>query len=201
VRRSSSFCKSPTAQVDTPATVERRAAAGRIPAKNSSPTNGSAGVGVLSRAKQATPPALRRAALLRDQHRCQVPGCSNARWLDVHHLELRSEGGRHCLQNLVCLCGAHHRAAHHGRITLERSQSGKILVRHADGAQYGRNVHPQRLELRAKVFSALRQLGFREAQVRAALEQLPGEPAGAQASFDSLLRAALARLRRPGGQR
>ena len=47
----------------------------------------------------------------------------------------------------------------------------------------------------------LRQLGFREAQVRAALEQLPDEPAVAQASFDGLLRAALARLRRPGGHR
>jgi Holliday junction resolvasome RuvABC DNA-binding subunit len=33
-------------------------------------------------------------------------------------------------------------------------------------------VKPQALEVCAKVFSALRHLGFREAQVRAALEQL-----------------------------
>jgi hypothetical protein len=155
----------------------------------------------LPRAKQSTPPALRRAVLLRDQHRCQVPGCSNARWVDVHHIELRSEGGCHLLQNLVCLCGAHHRAAHHGQITLERSEAGAIRVRHADGTEYGGNVHPQQLELRAKVFSALRQLGFREGQVRAALEQLASEPEVAQASFDGVLRAALARLRPRGTQR
>jgi hypothetical protein len=39
---------------------------------------------------------LRRAALLRDQHRCQVPGCNNVTWLDIHHIELRSEGGPPC---------------------------------------------------------------------------------------------------------
>jgi hypothetical protein len=152
----------------------------------------------LPRAKQTTPPALRRAALLRDQHRCQVPGCSNACWLDVHHIELRSEGGRHSLQNVVCVCGAHHRAAHRGEITIDRSESGALGVRHADGTEYGLNVQPELLELRAKVFSALRHLGFREGQVRAALEQLQREPARAQTSFDSLLRAALARLRSPG---
>jgi len=157
--------------------------------------------GVLPRAKQSIPPALRRAVTLRDQHRCQVPGCSNASWIDVHHIELRSEGGRHSPQNLVCVCGAHHRAAHRGQITVERRESGEIRVRHADGTEYGRKLQPQRLELRAKVFSALRNLGFREAQVRAALEPLPREPTVGQASFDGLLRAALARLRPPHAPR
>jgi hypothetical protein len=56
------------------------------------------------RAHQSIPPARRRAVLLRDQRRCQVPGCQNTSWLDVHHLELRSEGGRHTPENLTCLC-------------------------------------------------------------------------------------------------
>ena len=47
----------------------------------------------------------------------------------------------------------------------------------------------------------LAELGFREAQVRAALEQLPNEQAVAHASFDGVLRAALARLRTSGAQR
>jgi len=156
---------------------------------------------VLPRAKQSIPPALHRAVLLRDQHRCQVQGCRNARWVDVHHIQLRSEGGRHSLQNLVCLCGAHHRAVHTGRLRLERDENGAVRARHADGTDYGGLLHPQRLELRAKVFSALRQLGFREAQVRTALEPCADQPAVAQASFDGLLRAALARLRSPGAQR
>ncbi|HEU4580848.1 MAG TPA: hypothetical protein VFS67_21465 [Polyangiaceae bacterium] len=55
-------------------------------------------------------------------------------------------------------------------------------------------MRPQELEARSKVFSALRQLGFREAQVRAALEQLSREPPPEPLSFDGLLRAALSRL-------
>ncbi|MEO8181349.1 MAG: hypothetical protein ABI895_21135 [Deltaproteobacteria bacterium] len=55
--------------------------------------------------------------------------------------------------------------------------------------------------LRSKVFSALRHLGFREAAVRATLEQLLGEPAALRASFDALLRAALALLCPSGGRR
>jgi Holliday junction resolvasome RuvABC DNA-binding subunit len=61
-------------------------------------------------------------------------------------------------------------------------------------------VKPPELELRARVFSALRHLGFREGQVRAALEQLRHEPAE-QASFAGLLREALDRLRRSGARR
>ena len=153
------------------------------------------------RAQQSIPPALRRAVLLRDQHRCQVPGCNNVSWLDVHHIELRSEGGRHSMENLICVCGSHHRAAHRGKITIARSAGGALRVRHADGSEYGRSVKPQALEVRVKVFSALRNLGFREAHVRAVLEQLQREPALAQASFDRLLREALARLRQPGARR
>ena len=160
-----------------------------------------AGTPAPRRAQQTIPPAVRRAVLLRDQRRCQVPGCTNLRWLDVHHLELNSEGGGHSLSNLTVLCSAHHRAAHRGRITLVRSESGALGVRHADGTEYGQRVRPQVLEVRVKVFSALRQLGFREAQVRAALEQLQREPAWEQASFDGLLRAALARLRPSGVRR
>jgi hypothetical protein len=201
-QRSSSSFENQSARVGAAAIVEKEAAARNERRSRSSqlspPTPTAHG---LPRAKQTAPPALRRAVLLRDQRRCQVPGCSNASWLDVHHIELRSEGGRHSLQNLICVCGAHHHAAHRGQITIDRSESGALRVRHADGTEYGRNVRPQLLELRAKVFSALRHLGFREGQVRAALEQLQREPALTQTSFDSLLRAALARLRSPGSQR
>ena len=149
-------------------------------------------------ARQAVPPALRRAVLLRAQRCCQVPGCTNNRWLDVHHIELRSEGGAHSPENLACLCSSHHRAAHRGQILIERSADGALCVRHADGSAYGQRLNPRALELRAKVFSALRHLGFREGEARAALAPLPTEPSNEPASFSELLREALARLRRPG---
>jgi len=187
---------------DTPHTAGPGRDDAHVSAGKSARTGGpQAGARVLRRAQQAIPPALRRAVLLRDQRRCQVPGCTNTRWLDVHHLEPRSEGGRHSMENLTGLCSAHHRAAHRGKITLTRSESGALRVRHADGTEYGQRVQPQALEVRAKVFSALRNLGFREAQVRAALEQLQRESALAQASFDGLLREALALLRPSGVRR
>lgn len=149
------------------------------------------------RAKQDIPPALRRAVLLRDQRRCQVPGCRNTRYLDVHHLELRSEGGRHAAANLACVCGAHHRAAHRGQLLLDRNADGTLRACHANGSDYGR-VAPsqtQALETLAKIFSGLRNLGFREGEVRAVLRSLQTEGGLRDATFDLLLREALARLR------
>ena len=105
------------------------------------------------------------------------------------------------MDNLACVCGPHHRAAHRAELVRDRDPGGDLRVRHAEGTEYGGNVKPQALEVRAKVFSALRHLGFRESQVRAALEHLLRETALEHASFDGLLRAALARLCPPGGQR
>lgn len=104
------------------------------------------------------------------------------------------------MANIACICGAHHRAAHRGDIVLARADDGALRVRHADGSDYGSPVHPRPLEIRAKVFSALRHLGFREAQVRAVLEQLLGEAAVEQTGFADLLRAALALLCPSGGR-
>jgi hypothetical protein len=188
-----------SAHVEPAAPAEQSARVG-VRAKQSTPPTAahrSAHVGV--RAKQSTPPALRRAVVLRDERRCQVPGCRNARYLDVHHLELRSEGGPHSAANLVCICGAHHRAAHRGKLFLDRSVAGTLQVRHADGSEYGRatqpHAQPQALEVHAKVFSALRNLGFRERDVRAVLGEIQTDDAMRVATFDLLLREALARLR------
>jgi hypothetical protein len=41
------------------------------------------------RAKQDVPPAVRRQVLRRDRHRCQVPGCAHANFVDVHHVRTR----------------------------------------------------------------------------------------------------------------
>jgi hypothetical protein len=202
---SAGVVESQDVHVGAPAAVDEGAAADRKTRRgtrrrstSSVPTDGTRAI---PRAQQSIPPALRRAVLLRDQRRCQVPGCNNTTWRDLHHLDLRSEGGAHSLDNIISICGAHHRAAHRGVILLERSEDGVLRVRHADGTEYGRGVKPQALELRAKVFSALRRLGFREGEVRTALDQLRREPTAEQASFDGLLREALDRLRRSGGRR
>jgi hypothetical protein len=48
-----------------------------------------------ARAKQNIPPATRRLVMRRHARRCVVPRCQHSRFVDVHHLYLRSEGGDH----------------------------------------------------------------------------------------------------------
>jgi hypothetical protein len=147
-----------------------------------------------ARAHQTVTPALRRSVLLRDHHRCVVPGCRNAIFVDLHHLKLRSEQGRNDADNLITLCGAHHRAAHRGQLVIQGSSATAVVFRHADGSAYGQVMDARAHEARAKTFRALCGLGFRESDVRAALEQLEAEGKLAAATTEQCLRAALARL-------
>jgi hypothetical protein len=156
---------------------------------------------LISRAKQTTPPALRRAALMRDQHRCRVPGCRNATFVDLHHVELRSEGGGNALANLVTVCGAHHRAAHRGHLIIEGDAHMGVRFRHGDGTEYGQTLQPQALDVSAKLFSALRGLGFREREVRVVLDELRQDNDLCNASLSHLLRESLRRIQLPNVRR
>jgi hypothetical protein len=89
-----------------------------------------------SRAKQDPPPAARRAVMLRDRGRCVVPGCRAARYLDVHHLRFRANGGDNRLSNLAVLCGAHHDQVHAGRLIID-GEAPHLEFFHADGRRYG----------------------------------------------------------------
>jgi hypothetical protein len=55
---------------------------------------------------------------LRDEGRCQVPGCLNGRWLQLHHVRFFSRGGGHRTRNLLTLCTQHHRQLHDGHLVL-----------------------------------------------------------------------------------
>lgn len=161
----------------------------------------SAGVGVRSahvgaRAKQTILPATRRAVRLRDQRRCVVPGCGNVRFLDLHHIELSSEGGRNDADNLVTLCGAHHRAVHRGTLGISGRVATGVTFRHADGSCYGHDVKPPVVEALALTFGALRGLGFREGEIRRALAEVSKGDDGREVNIEHLLRDALAKLTR-----
>jgi hypothetical protein len=149
------------------------------------------------RAMQTILPALRRAVLLRDQHCCRVPGCKNSAYLDLHHLELRSEGGRNVIWNILTICGAHHRATHQGTLIIEKDASGRVRFYHGDGTPYGQALEPQALDAQTKLFSALRNMGFKESEVRAVLAELRRDDSLRGASIQDLLRKALRRIRPP----
>ncbi len=158
-----------------------------------------AGVSAPTRASQTIPPATRRAVLQRDHHRCQVPGCRNCAFVDVHHIELRSEGGNHDPNKLITLCGAHHRASHRGEIMITGMVSQGLVFRHADGSEYGRAVVPRTVDLQTKAFEALRTLGFGEGEVRRALDRVR-EATRSAATVQEILRAALAVLTARGAR-
>jgi hypothetical protein len=161
-------------------------------------TNEGAHTGV--RAKQTVAPATRRAVLRRDHQQCIVPGCRNSLFLDLHHIDLRSERGRNEADNLITLCGVHHRAAHRGELVVAGSVTTGVLFRHADGSNYGQAPEPRTAEVQSKAFAALRGLGFREGEVRRALAESCRRGDTREPSIEQVVRDALAKLTTPHAQ-
>jgi hypothetical protein len=138
---------------------------------------------------QTVPPAIRRRVLRRDRDCCVVPECRHSTFVDVHHLELRSEGGSHEEDNLVVLCAAHHRAVHRGQLVIDGKVSTGLRFRHADGLPYGALPLVIDSDSIEKVFLGLRGLGFSERDCRRALEEV--RTRRELSSLEELLRACI----------
>ena len=66
----------------------------------------------VGRAHRLITPALWRALVCRDRH-CAFPGCTRPPVMGhAHHLTHWADGGATALDNLVLLCGHHHRVIH-----------------------------------------------------------------------------------------
>ncbi len=143
------------------------------------------------RATQTIPPATRRAVMRRDGGRCQVPGCCNAVFVDIHHVRPRADGGSHDPELLLVLCGAHHRALHRGRFTIEGRASTGFVFRHADGSPYGQVASRSPTDNAARALSALRGLGFKRGE---AARAIANAHVRAGSSVEQVLRASLAEL-------
>ena len=86
----------------------------------------------IGRKTRTIPPALRRALNARDRG-CRFPGCGSRRFLDAHHIDHWADGGPTNLDNLVQLCGHHHRLLHEGGYRITRTVGGRILFHRRDG--------------------------------------------------------------------
>jgi hypothetical protein len=82
----------------------------------------------LGRKTRAVPPAMRRALDTRDGG-CRFPGCTNARFVDAHHIHHWADGGETKLDNLVLLCRRHHRFVHEHGFRVEREDKRFRFVR------------------------------------------------------------------------
>lgn len=109
-------------------------------------------VGV-GRNSRVIPGWLRRVVYHRDGGRCQFPGCGNTRWLQVHHIQHWSDGGPTDLDNLVLLCGHHHRFVHEHGWHITGDPNDGVTFRKPDWRPYPTpkpDLHPR---LRALVGS------------------------------------------------
>ncbi|MBK7670011.1 MAG: HNH endonuclease [bacterium] len=72
-------------------------------------------------------PSVRAKVLARDRHRCTMPGCGSPRFLEVHHVVARQDGGTNDAANLVTLCSRCHRFAHE-RMLAEGAANGSRMA-------------------------------------------------------------------------
>ena len=147
-----------------------------------------------ARATQTIPPATRREVLRRHHGSCAVPGCRNAVFLDIHHVEPRAEGGTHDPGQLIVLCSAHHREQHRGRLQIDGSASAGFRFHHADGSPYGSVASPGAADTLSRAFRALTSLGYKQREARRALDSVPTHVG---IGDEALLRAALRTLSEP----
>jgi hypothetical protein len=82
----------------------------------------------VGRKTRAIPAAIRRALDARDLG-CRFPGCTNARFVDAHHIHHWINGGETKLDNLVLLCRRHHRFVHEHGFHVNRDGSALVFTR------------------------------------------------------------------------
>jgi Domain of unknown function (DUF222)/HNH endonuclease len=89
----------------------------------------------VGRKTRSVSPAIRRALNARDRG-CRFPGCSNARYIDAHHVHHWARGGETKLSNLVQLCRFHHRQVHEGGVVVQRLDDGALRFLRPDGRSF-----------------------------------------------------------------
>lgn len=89
-------------------TLRRLACDARLQLVIEDPQSGTVGVG---RTTRSIPPWLARIIRSRDGG-CRFPECDRTRWVQIHHLVHWADGGPTDVDNLITLCGFHHRLVH-----------------------------------------------------------------------------------------
>ena len=93
----------------------------------------------IGRSSRAIPTGIRRALTIRDG-RCQFPGCDCERHLDAHHIIHWANGGETSLDNLIELCGHHHRLMHEGQYSVSRQADSTLVFTRPDGSRIKQTV-------------------------------------------------------------
>lgn len=88
----------------------------------------------VGRAQHIVPDRTRRVIERRDRG-CRVPGCSNDRFVEVHHIVHWTDGGPTSTWNLCALCPRHHKLHHRGEFAISGNadQIDGLVFRDAEG--------------------------------------------------------------------
>lgn len=113
-------------------TLRRMACDARIQLAIHKPDVGVVGVG---RTARTVPPWLARLVRGRDGG-CRFPRCERSRWVHVHHLVHWADGGPTDFDNLITLCGFHHRLLHNDGWAISGDPRGDVVFIRPDGGEY-----------------------------------------------------------------
>lgn len=89
----------------------------------------------LGRTKREPSASMMRQLRHRDRG-CRFPGCGSTAFAIAHHIVWWSRGGATDLNNLLLICGFHHRLVHEHGWTVERADDGRLRWFRADGSRY-----------------------------------------------------------------
>jgi hypothetical protein len=113
-------------------TLRRLACDARLQLAITNPEQSIVGVG---RTTRTIPTWLKRLIQLRDQG-CRFPLCRRTRWTQIHHIVHWADGGPTDLDNLITLCGFHHRLIHEHGWTISGKPNGTIIWHHPHGTPF-----------------------------------------------------------------
>jgi hypothetical protein len=105
----------------------------------------------VGRRTRTIPRWLRRQLNHRDRG-CRFPGCGNTRWVQAHHIIYSRLGGPTDMNNLILLCGYHHRFLHEHGWKITRNPNGQVRFHKPDGQVYP----PPRPDLHPRLKSLVR---------------------------------------------
>ncbi len=127
----------PATTTITNQTLKRLACDARIQLVVEDPIDGVIGIGRTSR---TIPGWLSRIVRTRDKG-CRFPECERTLWLQAHHIHHWSEGGPTDLDNLITLCGYHHRLIHHDGWAIDGNPNHQVTWITKWGTKFER--HPR----------------------------------------------------------
>ena len=105
----------------------------------------------LGRTTRQIPPWLVRQLRRRDRG-CRFAGCGRTRWLHAHHARHWANGGPTDPDNLVLLCGHHHRLVHEGGWSIEMHEGGRATFVRPTGQRMSTGPPSLRPDVQRRLF-------------------------------------------------